>query len=208
MKSTKEKAPPRIKAGVAQIRAQQPIIAFASAAKFSQWLNRHHANHPGIWLRIYKKSTRHSTVSYAEALDIALCYGWIDGQKQRGDEESWLQKFTQRRPRSGWSKINVGHVARLTRERRMKPAGIAAVEAAKADGRWERSYSPSSTAELPVDFMQALAKAPQAETFFNALNQANRYAIHYRLETAKRPETRTRRMAEFIAMLGRGEKLH
>ena len=147
-------------------------------------------------------------MTYAEALDVALCYGWIDGQKQRGDEKSWLQKFTRRQPRSVWSRINVGHVERLTRQGRMKPAGMTAVKAAKADGRWKRAYTSSSKAEMPAEFMQALAKFPKAETFFNTLNKANRYAIVYRLQTAKRPETRTKRLNEFITMLRRGEKLH
>jgi uncharacterized protein YdeI (YjbR/CyaY-like superfamily) len=147
-------------------------------------------------------------VTYAEALDTALCYGWIDGQKQRGDDDYWLQKFTRRGARSAWSKINVGHVERLTREGRMKPAGIAAVSAAKADGRWECAYSSSSTAEMPADFLQALERSAKARAFFSTLNKTNRYAIFYRLQSAKKPETRTRRLNDFVAMLERGEKLY
>jgi uncharacterized protein YdeI (YjbR/CyaY-like superfamily) len=208
MKAKKPKPSHRSKAGDAQIRTEQPIIAFASAGEFSRWLEQHHADHPGIWLRIYEKATGRPTVTYAEALDIALCHGWIDGQRQRGDEETFLQKFTSRRPRSMWSKINVGHVERLTRAGHMKPAGIAAVEAAKADGRWERAYSSFSSAELPADFMEALEKFPKAAAFFNTLSKTNRYAILFRLQTAKRPETRTRRLINCIAMLKRGETFH
>ena len=182
-------------------RAEQPIIAFTSAAEFSTWLAQHHATHQGIWLRIYKKASGRPTVTYAEALDIALCHGWIDGQKQRGDEESWLQKFTRRGSRSVWSKVNVGNIARLTSEGRMQPAGVAAVEAAKADGRWENAYHSSSTAEVPADFLQALAKSREAQAFFNTLNKANRYSFLYRLHHAKKPETRTKRIKEFVAKL-------
>jgi uncharacterized protein YdeI (YjbR/CyaY-like superfamily) len=188
--------------------ADQPTVAFATAAAFRKWLHTNHSNHPGIWLRIFKKSSGHPTVSYAEAVDEALCYGWIDGQKQKGDEASWLQKFTKRGPRSVWSKVNVGHVERLSRERRMQPAGFAAVESAKADGRWDRAYSPSSTAELPEDFLAELGKSPKAQAFFETLNKTNRYAVFYRLHSAKRPETRARRIADFIAMFERGEKIH
>ncbi|MDB6021892.1 MAG: hypothetical protein JWQ04_1749 [Pedosphaera sp.] len=208
MKPKQTKASHLSKAGDAQLRPELPIIAFASADEFSQWLDQHHAGHPGIWMRIYKKAAGRPTVTYAEALDIALCYGWIDGQKQRGDEETFLQKFTSRRARSEWSKINVGHVERLTRAGQMKAAGIAAVEAAKGDGRWERAYSSFSSAEPPADFIQALAKFPKAAAFFNTLSKTNRYAILYRLETAKRPETRARRLVDLVAMLKRGEKFH
>lgn len=208
MKPRKAKNVRSGKAGTPKARAQQPIIAFASAAEFGKWLTKHHAAHPGIWIRIYKKGSGRPTVTYAEALDVALCHGWIDGQKQRGDDESWLQKFTRRGPRSGWSKINVGHVARLTQEGRMKPAGVAAVDAAKVDGRWDNAYHPSSTAEVPADFLQTLAKSRKAEATFKTLTKANRYSILYRLQTAKRPETRAKRIKEFVAMLARGETFH
>jgi uncharacterized protein YdeI (YjbR/CyaY-like superfamily) len=189
-------------------RPEQPIIAFASAEEFSQWLDKNHEKHPGIWLRIYKKASGHPTITYAEALDVALCYGWIDGQKQSHDADSWLQKFTRRGPRSGWSKINVGHFERLTREGRVKPAGHAVAQAAKADGRWERAYSSPGSFEMPADFLAALAKSPKAEAFFATLNRNNRFAICYRLQTARTPETRTKRLNDFIAMLKKGEKLH
>jgi uncharacterized protein YdeI (YjbR/CyaY-like superfamily) len=187
---------------------EQPILAFASVPEFHEWLERHHADHPGIWLRIFKKGSGHPTVTYAEALDEALCFGWIDGQKQRGDEASWLQKFTRRGPRSVWSKVNAGHIERLVLAGRMRPAGLAAVEAAKADGRWEKAYHSSRTAEMPEDFRRELANLPKAQAFFDTLNKANLYAIFHRLQSAKRPETRARRLREFLAMLERGEKLH
>ena len=208
MKQVKSEKPFLNKSGASKIRAEQPVIAFASATEFASWLTKHHAEHPGIWMRIYKKGSGHPTVTYAEALDVALCHGWIDGQKQRGDEDSWLQKFTRRGPRSGWSKINVGHVARLTQQGRMTPAGIAAVDAAKADGRWDNAYHPSSTVEVPADFLQLLAKSRKAETAFKTLTKANRYSILYRLQTAKKAETRAKRMKEIIAMLARGETFH
>lgn len=187
---------------------EQPILAFADAAEFARWLERHHADHPGIWLRIFKKGSDRPTITYAEALDEALCFGWIDGQKQRGDEASWLQKFTRRGPRSVWSKVNTSHVERLTLAGRMRSAGLAAVEAARADGRWEKAYHSSRTSEMPEDFVRELARLPKAQAFFDTLNKANRYAIFYRLQSAKRLETRARRLQEFLAMLERGEKLH
>ena len=186
----------------------KPVIAFVNARKFEQWLVTHHGTHAGFWMRIFKKDSGRATVTYAEALDVALCHGWIDGQKQRGDAESWLQRVTPRRKRSAWSKINTGHVERLTGERRMKPAGLAAVEAAKADGRWDAAYSSSSTFEMPAEFEAALAKSLKAAAFFATLNKANRYALFHRLTSAKRPETKARRLQEFIARLERGEKLH
>ena len=189
-------------------RPEQPVIAFTNPAEFSKWLVRHHASHQGIWMRIYKKASGHPTVTYAEALDVALCHGWIDGQKQRGDEESWLQKFTRRGPRSVWSKVNIGNIERLTCEGLMKPAGIAAVDAAKADGRWENAYHSSSTAEVPADFIAALKKSRKAEAFFQTLNKANRYSFLYRIHNAKKPETRAKRIKDFVAMLARGEQFH
>ena len=208
MKPEKAKKPPHRDPLAPPLRAEQPIIAFASPTEFSKWLAKHHAGHQGIWMRIYKKASGRPTVTYAEALDVALCHGWIDGQKQRGDEESWLQKFTRRGPRSVWSKVNVGNIARLISEGHMQPAGIAAVEAAKADGRWDNAYHSSSTAEVPADFLQALAKSRKAEAFFNTLNKANRYSFLYRLQNAKKPETRLKRMKDFVAMLARGEQFH
>src|SRR5262245_4314271 len=174
---------------------EQPVIAFDSAAAFRKWLTRHHAEHSGIWLKIAKKASGIPTVTYAEALDEALCLGWIDGQKKSFDETAFLQKFTKRGQRSVWSKINVGHVARLEKAGRMQPAGLAAVAAAKADGRWESAYHSASTAEMPADFFAALTQEPAAQTFFATLNKTQRYSFFFRITTAKKTETRSRRIA-------------
>ena len=186
---------------------EQPIIAFATAAEFRQWLTRHHADHPGLWLKIAKKASGIPTVTYAEALDEALCLGWIDGQRKAFDETTFLQKFTRRGKRSVWSKINVGHVARLEKEGRMKPAGGAAVAAAKADGRWEAAYHSFSTAEMPEISSPPLAQEPEAKACFDTLNKTQRYGIFFRITTAKRTETRRKRITDFVARLKRGEKL-
>lgn len=187
---------------------EQPLVAFATAAEFRQWLTAHHVDHPGIWLKIAKKASGIPSITYAEALDEALCFGWIDGQKKSFDGTAFLQKFTRRGKRSVWSKINVGHVGRLEKEGRMKPAGIAAVDAAKADGRWEAAYSGSRTAEAPQDFLTALEGEPDAKAFFLTLNKTERFGFLFRISTAKKPETRRKRIAGFVAMLKRGEKLH
>lgn len=188
--------------------AEQPIVPFASAAAFRRWLKTNHAKHQGIWMQLAKKDSGIASITYAEALDEALCYGWIDGQKKSFDAQYWLQKFTKRGPRSVWSRINIGHIERLTNEGRMQPAGQAAVDAAKADGRWAQAYHSSSTHELPEDFLAAVGKHAKAKAFLATLNKANRYAIYFRLTTAKKPETRERRFAQLLDMLKRGEKLH
>ena len=184
------------------------MIAFASAAAFRKWLTRHHAEHPGIWLKIGKKASGIPTVTYAEALDEALCFGWIDGQKKSFDATAFLQKFTKRGKRSVWSKVNVGHVTRLEKEGRMRPAGFAAVAAAKADGRWAAAYHSFSTAEMPEDFLAALAGEPDAKAFFDTLSKTQRYGFFFRIATAKKAATRSKRIADFVTMLKRGEKLH
>jgi uncharacterized protein YdeI (YjbR/CyaY-like superfamily) len=185
-----------------------PILLFADRAAFRKWLSAHHASRPGLWLRIAKAASSHRSVSYADALDVALCFGWIDGQKKSDDADFFLQKFTPRQKRSPWSKRNREHVARLLAAGEMHPAGLAAIEAAKADGRWERAYDSPGTAAVPDDLRAALEARPKAKAFFATLNGANRYAILYRIQTAIRPETRARRIAEFVAMLERKEKLH
>lgn len=187
---------------------EQPILAFATAAQFRAWLAQHHADHPGIWLKIAKKGSGIATVTYAEALDEALCLGWIDGQKKALDATAFLQKFTRRGKRSVWSKINVGHVARLEGEGRMQPAGRAVVDAAKADGRWEAAYHGASTAEMPQDFLSALANEPEAAAFFATLNKTQRYSFFFRITTARTPATRSKRITDFVAMLKRGETVH
>lgn len=185
-----------------------PILSFKSQKDWASWLAKNHTASNGIWLRFFKKDSGVPSVTYAEALDEALCYGWIDGRLDPYDEKSWLRRFTPRRPRSPWSKRNIEHVNRLTAAGRMKPAGLKEVEAAKKDGRWEKAYDPQGAMELPADFLQALAKDKKAKAFFESLNRANHYAIAWRLQTAKRPETRARRMQAILAMLKKGEKFH
>ena len=181
---------------------------FASSREFRDWLAENHGSCDGILLRIYKKDSGIPTVTYAEALDQALCFGWIDGQKQPYDEQSWLQKFTPRRPKSRWSKNNTQHAERLIQSGEMTPAGLKEVEAAKADGRWNAAYDSFATATVPDDFLQELARNKKAKAFFETLNSANVYSITYRLQTAKKPETRAKRMQAIIEMLNRGEKFH
>lgn len=184
-----------------------PILPFADAATWEAWLEQH-ADAPGVWLKIAKKDTGIATVTYAQALDVALCFGWIDGQKRGFDATWFLQRFTPRQRGSRWSKINTEHVARLAAAGRMRPAGLAEVEAARADGRWAAAYEGQRTATVPEDLRQALDANPAAAAFFATLRGANRYAILYRVQDAKRPETRARRIERFVAMLARGETLH
>ena len=183
-------------------------LAFKSALAFRNWLEKNHAVSDGIWLRFFKKTSGRKSVTHAQALDQALCHGWIDGQLKPFDATSWLQKFTPRRPRSGWSKQNVAHVERLIKTGQMAPAGLAAVEAAKTDGRWQVAYDSPRQAAPPEDFLKALNKDPRAKAFFRTLNRANVYSIVYRLQTAKKPETRARRLKMILTMLSRGEKFH
>jgi uncharacterized protein YdeI (YjbR/CyaY-like superfamily) len=183
-------------------------LHFKTSADFRQWLEKNHTGSGGIWLRIFKKGSQERSLTYAEALDQALCYGWIDGQKKPFDELSWLQKFTPRRPKSGWSKVNTQHVERLIKAGTMTPAGMKAVEAARADGRWKTAYSSSRSAAPPEDFLKELSKNKKAEAFFKTLNKANIYSIVYRLETAKKPETREKRMKTILAMMEQGKAFH
>jgi len=184
------------------------ILFFRSAPEFRKWLAANHRQSDGIWLRIFKKGSGEASVTYAEALDEALCFGWIDGQKQPHDDASWRQRFTPRRPKSAWSKINTKHAERLTKAGRMRVAGRAQITAAKTDGRWTAAYDSPSKATFPADFLMALRKNKKAHAFFESLNKANRYAIAYRLQTAKKPETKLRRMKMILAMLARGEAFH
>jgi uncharacterized protein YdeI (YjbR/CyaY-like superfamily) len=188
--------------------SQIETLSFASAKAFRTWLAKYHDTSSGIWLRIYKKSSEQATISYAEALDEALCFGWIDGQKKSFDEESWLQKFTPRRQRSGWSKANTEHVERLITSKKMTAAGMKEVEAAKADGRWSAAYDRFSESRPSDDFLQALAENPKAKAFYETLNKTNLFSISYRLQTAKREETKQKRIKEIVAMLARGETFH
>jgi uncharacterized protein YdeI (YjbR/CyaY-like superfamily) len=184
------------------------ICAFASARAWQQWLAKHHKTSAGVWLQFYKKASDVASVTYSEALDEALCYGWIDGQLKGRDAKSWLRKFTPRRAKSVWSKNNLEHIARLTKAGRMKAAGRKAVEAAKKSGLLATAYDSPGKSELPKDFLAALSRHPKANAFFATLNKANVYAITWRLQTAKKPETRQKRLDAIIAMLAKGEKFH
>ena len=185
-----------------------PVIAFADAGAWRAWLEANHAEAPGVWLKFAKKSSGLASVSYAEAVEEALCYGWIDSLLQKYDEVSYPQKFSPRRPKSLWSKRNIEHVTRLSKEGRMQPAGKREMEAARTDGRWKVAYDSSGTMEVPTDFLKELSKNKKAKKFFETLNRANIYAIAWRLQTAKRPETRSRRMKVLLEMLKAGKKLH
>ena len=180
------------------------VLGFESAAAWEVWLAENHASASGLWLRIGKKAAEQPSVTYAEALDVALCYGWIDGQKDRLDDSAWLQRFTPRGPRSKWSRINTEHATRLIAEGRMRPAGLREVEGAKADGRWAAAYEGQRTIEVPEDLQQALAGNPMAAKAFEGLSRSLRYAILNRVQDAKRPETRARRIAQFVDVLADG----
>ena len=185
-----------------------PVIAFRSRRLFRRWLARHHQTEPGLWLRFYKKDSGRETVTRSEAIDEALCFGWIDGQLRAGDAISWIQKFTPRRPRSVWSKINTQRAERLIESGVMMPAGRKIIDEAKADGRWKSAYVSAREASLPDDFLQALRRNRKAHAFFKTLNRANLYAVVYRLQTAKRPETRARRMLAILTRLEAGRAFH
>lgn len=183
-----------------------PELLVPDVAAWRDWLGEHHGEPAGVWLVLAKKGTsRPTSLLYDEALEEALCQGWIDGQARRRDEATYLQRFTQRRARSPWSQRNVGIVARLAEEGRMQPAGFAEIERAKADGRWERAYGGRESQVVPEDLAAALQADPEAAAMFEVLTAQNRFAILYRLDDARRPETRARRLAQFVAMLARGE---
>ncbi|KAB2902195.1 MAG: bacteriocin-protection protein [Burkholderiaceae bacterium] len=187
--------------------ADNPTL-FKSAKAFETWLRQHHAMSPGLWLKIAKRHADEASVTYPEAVEIALCWGWIDSQKKGLDEHYFLQRFTPRRARSVWSKVNVDKVAALIEEGRMKAPGLAQVEAAKADGRWAQAYDGARTSVVPEDLIAALDAAPMAKAFFSTINAANRYAILWRIQTAVKAETRARRIAQLVEMLARGETVH
>lgn len=188
--------------------AEYQIVEFHNQAAFREWLTAHGKDVNGIWLRIYKKASGIATVTYAQALDEALCFGWIDGQKKGYDGLSFLQKFTPRRPRSMWSKRNIEHINRLKEAGLMMPAGLLEVEKAQADGRWKAAYDTPTDMQVPSYFLKELSKHPEAELFYATLNKANRYAIAWRLQTAKTEATRLRRTEKIIEMLNAGKRLH
>lgn len=183
-------------------------ITFKTAAAFRNWLKKNHRTSEGVWLRFCKKESDETAIARTEALDQALCFGWIDGQAKPYDKQSWLQRFTPRRPKSGWSKLNTEHAERLIEAKQMTAAGLEAIAAAKADGRWKAAYDSPRNAAPPADFLAALNKNKRAKAFFESLNRANVYAIVYRLQTAKKPETRERRLKLILEMMDRGEKFH
>jgi uncharacterized protein YdeI (YjbR/CyaY-like superfamily) len=185
-----------------------PLMPFESPDAWEAWLERHHSDSSGVWLQIAKKASGIPSITYAEALDVALCYGWIDGQKGSLDADYFLQRFTPRRAKSKWSKINVDKVARLTETGRMRPAGVAQVEAAKTDGRWEAAYGGMATIAVPEDLAAALDANPAAQEFFETINRTNRYAVLYRIHDAKRPDTRAKRIATIVQMLAQGKTFH
>lgn len=191
-----------------QSKQELPILAFAARAAWEQWLADQHAVARGLWLQLAKKDSGIDTISYAEALEVALCYGWIDGHKRAFDEHYWLQRFTPRLPKSKWSKVNRDKAAQIIEQGKMQPAGLREVQRAKADGRWDAAYDAQSRATVPDDLQRALDQNDTARAFFATLNSVNRYAILYRLQDAKKPETRARRLAAFVTMLSEGKTIH
>ncbi len=187
---------------------EMPVVSFADAEAWSTWLASHHQSSLGVSLKIAKKDSSKTSISYAEALEVALAWGWIDGQKGKLDETWWLQKFTPRGSRSMWSKINREKAMALITAGKMMPSGLAEVERAKKDGRWDRAYESQSRASVPEDLEKALARNPRAKKFFATLDSRNRYAVLFRVHHAKKAETRSRRIAQFVEMLANGEKLH
>jgi uncharacterized protein YdeI (YjbR/CyaY-like superfamily) len=188
--------------------ADLPVVGFATQADWAVWLASEHAASDGVWLRIARKDGGETSVSYAEALDVALCQGWIDGQKRPLDDRFWLQRFTPRKARSRWSKRNRDRAEQLIASGEMAPAGLDEVERARADGRWEAAYDSHTTATVPPDLQAALDADPGAAAFFAGLSSTNRYAILYRIQEARRPETRARRVASYVAMLSEGRTIH
>jgi len=188
--------------------AEAPIMMFDSPEHWETWLKENHTKSQGVRLQIAKKGAEKPTVTYAEALDVALCYGWIDGQKGALDDKHWLQKFTPRRAKSIWSKINTEKATQLIEQGKMQPAGLKQVEAAKQDGRWDAAYEGQRNSAVPEDFQAELEKNPEAKAFFATLNSVNRYAIYFRIQNAKKAETRRARIEKFIAMLNEHKKLY
>ena len=185
-----------------------PVIPFESREAWETWLEEHHATSGGLWVKFAKKNSGIESISHAVALDVALCYGWIDGQAAKFDENYWLQRFTPRRPRSKWSKINRDKVKQLIEQGEMKPAGLQEIKRAKADGRWDAAYEAQSKATVPDDLQRELEKNELAREFFATLDSRNRYAILYRIQDAKKPETRARRIEKYVAMLSEHKTIY
>ncbi|MFS0838845.1 YdeI/OmpD-associated family protein [Paenibacillus sp. 1P03SA] len=189
-------------------KAPDPILCFEDQAAFESWLGSNHGTSAGIFLQIAKKNASLATVSYQEALEIALCYGWIDSQKKKLDDESWIQRFTPRGTRSIWSKVNKDKAEQLIADGRMKSPGLEAIEAAKRNGQWDKAYEPQSSGAVPEDFAARLELNARAKAFYDTLNNQNKYAIHFRIGNVKKQETREKRILQFIDMLERGEKIY
>lgn len=185
-----------------------PTLTFSTQAEWESWLELNGGATAGVWLRLAKKSVNRQAFSYAEALESALCHGWIDGKKQAESEHYWLQRFTPRRPRSIWSKINRTKAESLISSGKMRPAGMSEIDRARQDGRWDAAYSSASTSTIPDDFQKALNANKTAKAFFATLNSSNRFAILFRIQNVKKAETRARKIAQFVEMLGNHEKLH
>ena len=185
-----------------------PTHHFELRQDWADWLTDNHSASPGLWLQIAKKGTDIQSVSYEEAIEVALCFGWIDGQKQAHSEQYWLQKFTPRSDKSVWSKINKEKVLALIKERKMKPAGLREIERAKSDGRWDAAYDSASKAVVPNDFQSALDGNLRAKNFFATLDSRNRYAVLFRIQTARKAESRAKRISQFVQMLERHETVH
>jgi uncharacterized protein YdeI (YjbR/CyaY-like superfamily) len=189
-------------------RDDLPVLEFGAQEDWEAWLEEQHARSPGVWVKIAKKGSRIRTVSYAQALDAAICFGWIDGQKDKLDDEHWLQRFTPRKPGSKWSKINTEKAAELIKSGQMRPAGQREVALAQADGRWEAAYEGQRAITVPEDLERALAANDAAREFFATISGVNRYAILYRIGSVKRPETRARKIAQYVAMLAEHKTIH
>ena len=191
-----------------EVRSGLPIIGFADRKELEDWLTGQPADAAGVWIKFAKKGGGKSSLSKVEAIDAALCHGWIDGQLNKYDDTHWLVRFTPRKPRSKWSEVNRTRALQLIEAGRMSKTGLAQVNAARADGRWNAAYAPASTAEVPPDLQEALDQSPRAAAFFATLTGANRYAILYRIGTVKKPDTRARKIGTYIAMLERGQTIH
>jgi uncharacterized protein YdeI (YjbR/CyaY-like superfamily) len=189
-------------------KPELPTLTFASQEKWADWLAKNHDTSEGVWMKLAKKDSGIPSITIVEALDMALCYGWIDGQRGSFDDKYYLQKYTPRRSKSIWSKINVEKVARLIKSGQMKPAGLKAIEAAKADGRWAKAYDGQKNMSVPEDFQTALNKSIKAKSFFETLNSVNRYAILFRIHNVRKSETRMRKIKKFIEMLEKNEKIY
>ena len=191
-----------------ELKQTAPIVAFETQRAFEDWLRKKHANVPALWVRFFKKGSGKKTIIYGEALDVALCYGWIDSQVKKYDEESYIQKFTPRGAKSIWSKRNTEHAGRLIQEKRMKPSGLIQIQAAQKDGRWDRAYHSPKNMSVPASFLTELKKHKKAFIFFKTLHKANVYAIAWRLQTAVKPETYAKRQTAIVQMLTEGKRFH